>query len=199
MGGGQGNDILRGGDGDDMLVGGIVNNVQQFFTNDGGDDTYDGGDGSDRAILVYGDRLGVGASTVGVAFDIGNIAGNSAITFNGVNVGSMTSIEFVTFRGSSVNDVVRGGGSLDSLTGLGGDDVLDGWIGNDLLDGGLGNDTLIGGEGLDTATYAASTAGVNVDLRIQGVAQNTGRPGHRYAERHRISGRVELRRHPARQ
>jgi Ca2+-binding RTX toxin-like protein len=173
IGGGQGNDIVRGGDGDDVLVGGIVNTAQQFFTNDGGDDTYDGGDGSDRAIAVYGDRAGVGASTVGVAFDIGNLAGNSAITFNGANIGSMTSIEFVTFRGSSVSDVVKGGGSLDSLSGLGGDDTLDGWLGNDILDGGLGNDTLIGGEGLDTATYAAATAGVTVDLRIAG-AQNTG-------------------------
>jgi Ca2+-binding RTX toxin-like protein len=173
MGGGQGNDILRGGDGDDTLVGGIVNASQQFFTNDGGNDSYEGGDGNDVAIAVYGDRLGVGASTVGIALDIANIAGDSAITFNGANIGSMTGIERITFRGSSVNDVVRGGGSLDSLTGLGGDDVLDGWLGNDILDGGLGNDTLIGGEGLDTATYAAATAGVNVDLRIV-VAQNTG-------------------------
>jgi len=177
MGGGQGNDILRGGDGDDTLVGGIVNTAGQFFTNDGGNDSYEGGDGSDRAILVYGDRLGVGASTVGIAFDLGNLAGDSAITFNGVNVGSMTSIEFVTFRGSAVNDVVRGGGSLDSLTGLSGDDTLDGWIGNDLISGGLGNDTIIGGDGLDTVTYANSTAGVTVDLRIEGVAQNTGGEG----------------------
>ena len=173
LGGGQGNDVLRGGDGDDILVGGIVNTSNQFFTNDGGDDTYEGGDGTDVAIAVYGDRLGVGMSTVGVAIDIGNFAGNSAITFDGVNVGSMTSIERLTFRGSIVNDNVRGGGSLDSLTGLGGDDVLDGWIGNDLLSGGLGNDTLIGGEGLDTVTYVNSTAGVNVDLRIL-VAQDTG-------------------------
>jgi Ca2+-binding RTX toxin-like protein len=178
IGGGQGNDILRGGDGDDVLVGGVINTSNQFFTGvDGGDDTYDGGDGSDRAIMVYDTRAGVGASTVGIAFDIANLAGNSNITWNGVVVGSMTSIEFVTFRGSNVNDTVKGGGSLDSLTGGAGDDVLDGWYGNDLLSGGLGNDTLIGGEGLDTATYANSTAGVNVDLRIQGVAQNTGGEG----------------------
>jgi VCBS repeat-containing protein len=178
LGGGQGNDILRGGDGDDTLVGGVVNTSNQFFTGvDGGDDTYDGGDGADRAIMVYDTRAGVGASTVGIAFDIGNLAGNSNITWNGVVVGSLTSIEFVTFRGSNVNDVVKGGGSLDSLTGGAGDDVLDGWLGNDLLSGGLGNDTLIGGEGVDTVTYANSTAGVNVDLRIQGVAQNTGGEG----------------------
>jgi len=177
--GGQGNDILRGGDGDDTLVGGAGNTLGQFFTGvDGGDDTYDGGDGgADVAIMVYDTRLGVGASTVGVAFDIGNLAGNSAITFNGVNVGSITSVERVTFRGTTVDDSVRGGGSLDSLTGGAGNDILDGWIGNDVLSGGLGNDTLIGGDGLDTVTYLNSTAGVNVDLRIEGVAQNTGGEG----------------------
>ena len=178
IGGGQGNDILRGGDGDDTLVGGVVNNISQFFTGvDGGDDIYDGGDGTDVAILVYDTRAGVGASTVGIAFDIGSLAGNSDISWNGAVVGSLTSIERVTFRGSNVNDVVKGGGTLDSLTGLAGDDTLDGWYGNDLLSGGLGNDTLIGGEGLDTVTYVNSTAGVNVDLRIVGTAQNTGGEG----------------------
>ena len=86
---------------------------------------------------------------------------------DGVAAGSFTSIERVIFRGGVGNDIVKGGGTLDTLIGNAGDDVLDGWLGNDLLSGGLGNDTLIGGEGLDTATYVNSTAGVNVDLRIQ--------------------------------
>ncbi|TMJ14706.1 MAG: calcium-binding protein, partial [Alphaproteobacteria bacterium] len=177
LSGGQGNDILRGGLGDDNLIGGVGNTSRQFFTGvDGGDDTYDGGDGTDIAFLIYDGRLGVGASTVGIAFDISSLQGNSAITFNGVNVGSMTSIERVTFRGTQVNDTVKGGGTLDSLTGMAGDDTLDGWYGNDTLSGGAGNDTLIGGEGLDTATYVNSTAGVNVDLRIAG-AQDTGGEG----------------------
>ena len=126
--------------------------------------------------MVYDGRIGVGASTVGIAFDLRSLAGNSAITLNGVNVGSLTSIESLIFRGTTVNDTVGGTGALRQLTGGAGDDVLDGWYGNDLLDGGLGNDTLIGGEGLDTATYVNSTAGVNVDLRIL-VAQNTGGQG----------------------
>ncbi len=178
LSGGQGNDILRGGGGDDVLVGGVGNTAGQFFTGvDAGDDTYDGGDGTDIAIMVYDTRGGVGGGTVGIAFDIGSLAGNSDITYDGVVVGSLTSIERVTFRGTTVNDNVRGGGTLDSLTGGDGDDVLDGWIGNDLLSGGLGNDTLIGGAGLDTVTYVNSTAGVNVDLRIEGVAQDTGGEG----------------------
>ncbi|HEV7660426.1 MAG TPA: VCBS domain-containing protein [Allosphingosinicella sp.] len=178
LSGGQGNDILRGGDDDDTLVGGVGNTARQYFTGvDAGDDTYDGGDGSDTAIMVYDGRIGVGASIIGIAFDLRSLAGNSAITWNGVNVGSLTSIETLIFRGTNVNDNVGGTGSFDQLTGGAGDDVLDGWYGNDLLDGGLGNDILTGGEGLDTATYVNSTAGVNVDLRIL-VAQNTGGQGN---------------------
>jgi Ca2+-binding RTX toxin-like protein len=173
--GGMGNDILRGGDGDDTLVGGIGNGssagLSAVFTNDGGNDTFDGGDGTDLAYAYYTDRAG------GVSFDLGNLAGNSAITIDGVAAGSFTSVERVIFRGGIGNDVVRGGGTLDTLVGNAGDDVLDGWYGNDTLSGGLGNDTLIGGEGLDTATYANSTSGVTVDLRIQGVAQDTGGEG----------------------
>lgn len=177
LSGGQGNDILRGGDGDDALVGGVGNTSRQYFTGvDGGDDTFDGGDGTDTAIMVYDGRLGVGASTVGIAFDLRSLAGNSDITFNGATVGSLTSIETLIFRGTTVNDTVGGTGAADNLFGGAGDDVLDGWYGNDLLEGGAGNDTLIGGEGLDMATYASATAGVNVDLRNQ-AAQDTGSAG----------------------
>jgi Ca2+-binding RTX toxin-like protein len=172
--GGMGNDILRGGDGDDTLVGGIGNGtaagLSTVYTNDGGQDTFDGGEGSDIAYAYYTDQTG------GIAFDLANVAGNSAITMGGVAAGSFTSIERVIFRGGSGVDIVRGGGTLDTLVGNAGDDVLDGWFGNDTLSGGLGNDTLIGGEGLDTATYVNATAGVNVDLRIAG-AQDTGGEG----------------------
>jgi Ca2+-binding RTX toxin-like protein len=173
--GGMGNDILRGGDGDDTLVGGIANatlaGLTAVYTNDGGDDTFDGGDGTDVAYAYYTDRVGA------IGFDLGNLAGNSDITVDGIVSGSFISIERVIFRGGIGNDVVRGGGTVDTLVGNAGDDILDGWYGNDTLSGGLGNDILIGGEGLDTATYVNSTAGVNVDLRIQGVAQDTGGEG----------------------
>jgi len=172
--GGLGNDILRGGDGDDTLVGGIGNGtaggLSTVYTNDGGQDTFDGGEGSDIAYAYYTDQTG------GIAFDLANVAGNSAITMGGVAAGAFISIERVIFRGGSGADTVRGSGALDTLVGNAGDDVLDGWFGNDTLSGGLGSDTLIGGEGLDTATYVNATAGVNVDLRIAG-AQDTGGEG----------------------
>jgi len=173
--GGTGNDILSGGDGDDQLVGGLAqsvsNGVPTVFTNDGGQDTFDGGDGTDTAYAYYTNQTGA------VVFDLRNLAGNSAITVGGVAAGSFTSIERVIFRGGTVADDVHGTGYLDTLVGNAGNDILDGWYGNDTLSGGLGDDTMIGGEGLDTATYVNATAGVNVDLRIQGVAQNTGSDG----------------------
>jgi Ca2+-binding RTX toxin-like protein len=178
LSGGQGNDILRGGDGNDSLVGGVGNTARQFFIGtDGGNDTYEGGDGTDTAVLVYDGRLGVGGSTIGITLDLRDIAGNSKIRENGVAVGNMTSIESLIFRGTTVDDRVGGTGSADNLFGGAGNDVLNGWYGNDLFEGGLGDDTLNGEEGLDTATYASSLVGVNVDLRIDGVAQDTGGAG----------------------
>jgi Ca2+-binding RTX toxin-like protein len=168
--GGQGNDTLRGGDGDDQLLGGVAS-ATQAFTDDGGQDSFDGGEGADIAYAYYTNQTGA------IAFDLANLAGNSAITMGGVAAGSFTSIERIIFRGGLGADTVKGGGTLDTLVGNAGDDVLDGWFGNDTLSGGLGSDTLIGGEGLDTATYVNATAAVNVDLRIQGVAQDTGGEG----------------------
>ncbi|URW75324.1 M10 family metallopeptidase C-terminal domain-containing protein [Sphingomonas donggukensis] len=173
--GGLGADILRGGDGDDILVGGLANGtvagLSTVYTNDGGGaDVFDGGEGTDTAYAYYTDQTG------GIAFDLANVAGNSAITMGGAAYGSFTSIERVIFRGGSGNDVVRGTGYLDTLIGGAGDDVLDGWYGNDTLSGGAGNDILRGGEGLDTVTYVNATAGVNVDLRIT-TAQDTGGEG----------------------
>ncbi len=169
--GGFGNDTLRGGDGDDVLVGGIGNGTTAGLTaayiNDGGNDVFDGGEGFDTAYAHYTGRAG------GVRFDLGNLAGNSDITLDGASIGSFTSIERVIFRGGTGNDVVRGSGYADTLIGNEGDDTLDGWYGNDTLSGGLGNDTLNGGEGLDTVSYANATQGVQVDLRIQGTAQDT--------------------------
>ena len=58
-------------------------------------------------------------------------------------------------NGTSGNDTRNGTAADDQIFGLGGNDVLAGLGGADLLDGGAG---------IDTASYAASSAGVNVSL-----------------------------------
>ncbi|WP_158596031.1 beta strand repeat-containing protein [Oleomonas cavernae] len=61
-------------------------------------------------------------------------------------------------------DHIEGGSGDDVLNGAGGNDELEGWGGNDTLIGGAGGDRLYGGDGIDTASYAASSAGVTVNL-----------------------------------
>ncbi len=62
------------------------------------------------------------------------------------------------------NDLLYGGDGNDTLNGGTGNDTEYGDAGNDLFVGGTGNDSLFGGTGADTASYAASTAAVAVNL-----------------------------------
>lgn len=92
-------------------------------------------------------------------------AGNNTLT---------GSVEGDFIEGLGGNDTIFGLGDADRLTGGEGDDILRGGDGDDFLHGGPGADTLDGGTGIDTASYIFATTGVQVDLNIQGVAQNTG-------------------------
>lgn len=66
-----------------------------------------------------------------------------------------------------------GDADANTLTGADGDDTLLGLGGDDILNGGAGADILDGGEGTDTASYETATAGVTVNLTLQGGAQDT--------------------------
>ena len=61
----------------------------------------------------------------------------------------------LSLTGTSTNDILYGGAGRDTLSGLAGDDILQGGAGGDQLDG---------GDGIDWASYAAASAGVQVDL-----------------------------------
>jgi len=80
-------------------------------------------------------------------------------------------------RGTNGNDTLTGTAGADYIEGLAGDDVLLGGGGDDLIRGGLGNDRIDGGLGNDTASYNEIGRGVSVQLRLAGVAQNTGGAG----------------------
>ena len=85
--------------------------------------------------------------------------------------------------GTNGDDRLEGQAGNDVLLGKDGDDYLDGGADNDFLledDGvaaGFGNDIYIGGTGIDRLSYFSSTGNLTVDLRLQGVAQNTGITG----------------------
>ena len=135
--GGSGDDVLDGGDGNDWLEGGA------------GADRLVGGAGSDRASYRTSD------TAVRVDLLTGTGSGDAeGDTFHGVE----------GIVGSEHSDTLTGGAGNDWLAGKGGDDVLTGGAGRDGLAGGAGADRLDGGAGHDRLWYAASDAGVHVDL-----------------------------------
>ncbi|MFE8583487.1 cadherin domain-containing protein [Sphingomonas sp. NCPPB 2930] len=162
--GNDGDDILSGGSGDDRLMGGAGADT---LTGGEGDDDLVGGEGAD--VLTGGS----GSDTADYATSAAAVRVNLAtgLAHGGDAEGdTLSGIENLT--GSAGNDV---------LTGDGGANVLTGGAGDDLLTGGAGADTLVGGDGIDTADYAASSAGVAVDL-------TTGFAQYGDAEGDRLSG-----------
>lgn len=178
--GGGGDDVLDGGDGDDLLYGGVMTGGDTRFipgyiglveidhSKDSGADTFVGGAGNDRAYLVYSSATGA------VVIDNSNAGNLNAIQIGGQAHGSITGVESVDIYGGSANDVLTAGAGADYLFGNAGDDILTGGGGDDILSGGSGADQLHGGAGIDVANYADATAGVTVDLALQGVAITTG-------------------------
>ncbi|RZJ44426.1 MAG: calcium-binding protein, partial [Brevundimonas sp.] len=178
---GSGADFLDGGEGVDSLYGGA------------GDDVIVGGAGGDRILGEAGtDTVSYQGSVAGISIQAsltGYEQNNDPIYTYFVSGGDaqgdiLTSIERVL--GSEANDAITnfqyadGAGGADSIEGSGGADMLLGGAGDDTLRGLDGADTLNGGAGIDIASYSrlfsggAGAPGVTVDLRIQGVAQNTG-------------------------
>lgn len=167
--GADGDDLLDGGDGDDFLDGGADNDTASYAN---------AADGVTVDLSETGqqDTVNAGLDTL---VNIENIIGSA---FADILTGDS---ENNTLDGGEGNDTLNGGGGDDTLNGELGNDTLDGGTGNDFLHGDDGDDTLVGGLGddlldggnnlNDTASYAAATTGVVVDLTIQdGVtSQNT--------------------------
>jgi Ca2+-binding RTX toxin-like protein len=138
---------------DDNLIG---TTDPDFISGEGGDDTISADAGDDFALGGDGnDQIDMGAG-----FDqaIGN-AGDDIL------------------RGGADNDHLYGEVSGETESGVTGDDQLFGGDGNDFMRGGLGNDYMDGGSGSDRTSYFSSPGSVHIDLRIQGVAQDTGSAG----------------------
>jgi Ca2+-binding RTX toxin-like protein len=115
-----------------------------------GDDTLTGLGGAD--VLVGGagvDTADYSASAAGVTVDLSTGQGTGGDAQGDV----LADIENIT-----------GSALADRLTGAAAANVLAGGNGDDILAGLGGADRLIGGAGIDTANYAASSAGVAVDL-----------------------------------
>ncbi|NJL07089.1 MAG: calcium-binding protein [Methylacidiphilales bacterium] len=66
--------------------------------------------------------------------------------------------------GSGYDDTLTGDDGNNAFLGGAGNDTINGGGGNDMIYADAGADTLVGGTGIDTVTYAASVAGVTVNL-----------------------------------
>lgn len=141
LAGHAGNDRLQGGDGDDYLLGGA------------GDDLIDGGGGTDWAS--YED------ATAGVKVDLTK-AGVVQDTGGG---GQDTLVGIENLYGSRFSDVLTGDDRDNYIYGGEGDNDLIGGKGDDHLSAGSGANYFFGGEGFDTVDFAASGAGVTVDIK----------------------------------
>ncbi len=167
LGGADGDDLLDGGDGDDFLDGGADNDTASYAS---------AADGVTVDLSETGqqDTVNAGMDTL---VNIENIIGSA---FADILTGDS---ENNTLDGGEGNDKLNGGGGDDTLNGELGNDTLDGGTGNDFLHGDDGDDTLVGGSGddlldggldTDTASYAAATTGVVVDLNVTDAQDTVG-------------------------
>ena len=136
--GGAGNDVLSNVEYvwasafADFITGSAANNL---FVGLAGDDTIDGGAGTDRASY----QSASGSVTVSLATN----------TSSGPD-GNDTLISIENLRGSNFSDNLTGNAGPNSFQCRGGDDLVYGGDGNDTLEGESDNDTLFGQQGSDT-------------------------------------------------
>ncbi|CAO4163445.1 DUF642 domain-containing protein [Methylorubrum populi] len=142
-------DVLTGDANDNRIIGGSGNDTLQGGV---GADTLEGGLGSDTASYA--------SSAVAVTVDLN-------LTTAQVSTGDASGDILI-----GIENAV-GSAFADTLTALAAGSALSGGAGDDTLISGVGADTLDGGADADTVSYAASTAGVTVDLSLA-TAQSSG-------------------------
>ena len=138
--------------------------------------TIEGGDGNDTLAggSSAGDTVSYASSDRGVRVALGD--GTNSTASRGHASGDTIS-DFENVIGSAHGDDLTAHDSGSMLWGLAGDDTLEGGAGSDTLEGGAGADELDGGvdadreddefnEQMNTLSYAASDAGVRVNLAM---------------------------------
>ncbi|MBI5275657.1 MAG: hypothetical protein HY854_04290 [Burkholderiales bacterium] len=142
----------------DTLVGNGGNN---WFRPHGGDDSVDGGGGTDA--VMYEEATG----PVNINLYLCVVTGGGMGTDSVVNVESA--------YGGAYGDTILLSGVSGSAFGRAGNDSISGGTGDDYFIGGSGNDTLTGGAGFDTASYDTDSFDLgDAPLTGIGVSVNLG-------------------------
>ncbi|MEH6647840.1 beta strand repeat-containing protein [Sulfitobacter sp.] len=139
LSGNEGNDVLRGGAGSDILSGGDDNDMVQYV-------------GSSAGV-----RVNLNVDSLGFQSASGGDADGDVLS------------GFERAMGSDHADVLIGNADNNVLYGRDGADTLSGNEGNDVLRGGAGSDILSGGDDNDMVQYVGSSAGVRVNLNVDGL------------------------------
>ena len=192
------NDTLTGDDNNNVIHGLAGNDT---LSGGNGDDTLDGGTGTDTA--TYADAFsgvtvslmlqGSAQDTIGAGLDtltgIENLTGSTSDDTLGGDAGNnvldrrrrdrhrqlcrchAAVTVSLALQGSAQN---TGGAGSDTLSNF---ENLTGSAFNDTLGGDANDNVLDGGDGNDTASYAAATGAVTVDLTQQDAPQDTGSAG----------------------
>jgi len=140
-------DSISGDTGDNYILG--HGGDDQFIINtNAGQDTFDGGRGSDT--IDFYDNVDYGGITINLTTGIngGGATGLTLIDVENVEGGRLAGNHILT--GNFQHNRLYGGNANDQLFGMAGDDSLFGGIGNDIINGGGGNDLLYGDAGNDT-------------------------------------------------
>ena len=153
----SGNDTIHGLGGNDTIVGGLGTDT---LYGDAGNDTLDGGVGGDRMI----GGLGNDSYVVDKAADLVDETGGDGTDL--VQSSIAFSLSNATYAKGSIENLTLTGNAAINGTGNALANVIVGNSGANILTGLAGADSLDGGAGIDTATYAASSAGVNVSLMM---------------------------------
>ena len=201
MYGGAGQDQLFGGHGADQLIGDVGNDElygedgndlmfgdSEFLPAQAGEDTLDGGEGSD--IYLYADTAHLDANEVindtGTAgtdeIRFASTLAGTTLTLNAnthgierVVIGTGTAAKAVTSGKANVHIDASaategmsflGNAGNNSITGGAGDDTLDGGAGSDTLQGGAGNDTYIVDSLVEAAAIVDSDGIDTLQLKI---------------------------------
>jgi Ca2+-binding RTX toxin-like protein len=190
LGGATGDDLVIGGQGADILRGdGGIDTADYSYAAAGIQAALDIGDGEGAAnagagdvdILIGFENL-IGSNAAGsgdklagsaAANRLSGLGGGDTLAGDGgadtLSGGAQDDVLF----GEGEDDLLQGDEGADTLDGTAGADTVQGGTGNDillagedddLLEGGAGADTIYGADGFDSATYAAASGAVFVNL-----------------------------------
>ncbi|MGQ0565157.1 MAG: M10 family metallopeptidase C-terminal domain-containing protein [Gemmobacter sp.] len=143
----------RTGQGNDRITGNAAaNRIDAGY----GDDTVDGGDGTDTAVLAVS-RFSVTATVVGGSIRIQSALGVdvfSNIEFfefadQTVTAESLMADQPLVLNGTVLADSMAGTDAAERIVAAGGNDTVSAGLGNDSVYGGTGNDVLNGESGAD--------------------------------------------------